>query len=72
MDGTFQGQSFVFIIAGAAKAVKQKFVAAADHVIDSYRNSDAVYETSWKTARDQLVRALSPWSPTIPSAANCG
>jgi tetratricopeptide (TPR) repeat protein len=39
--------------------VKQKLVAAADHVIDSYRNSDAVYETTWKGARDELAHALA-------------
>jgi tetratricopeptide (TPR) repeat protein len=41
--------------------VKQKFVAAADHVIDTYRNSDAqtVYEKEWDRARIMAARALA-------------
>jgi len=54
-----QGNSSSWLLHGPRKAVRQKFVAAADHVIDSYRNSDAVYENSWKNAHDDLARALS-------------
>jgi eukaryotic-like serine/threonine-protein kinase len=48
-----------FLLRGPRKLVKQKLVAAADHVIDTYRNSDAVYEKQWTYARDMLARALS-------------
>ena len=48
-----------WLLKGPRKAVTQKLVAAADHVITSYRNSDAVYENGWKGARDNLTRALS-------------
>jgi serine/threonine protein kinase len=44
---------------GPRKLVKQRLVEAADRVIASYRNSDAVYESAWKTAREELSRALS-------------
>jgi len=54
-----EGNPSSWLLRGPRKAVKQKFVAAADHVIDSYRNSDAVYETSWKSAHDDLARALA-------------
>jgi serine/threonine protein kinase len=41
------------------KLVKQKLVAAADHVIDTYRtNSDKIVESNWKAARDNLAHAL--------------
>jgi len=41
--------------------VEQKFVAAADHVIDTYRNNEAqpVYEADWQRARTMLLHALS-------------
>jgi eukaryotic-like serine/threonine-protein kinase len=48
-----------WLLKGPRKAVKEKLVAAADRVIASYRNSDAVYENGWKGARDNLTRALS-------------
>jgi serine/threonine protein kinase len=41
------------------KMVKERLVEAADRVIASYRNSDAVYETQWKGARDNLAHALT-------------
>jgi serine/threonine protein kinase/tetratricopeptide (TPR) repeat protein len=47
------------MLRGPRKAVKQKLVEAADRVIASYRNSDAVYENGWKAARDDLTRALT-------------
>ncbi len=41
-------------------SVKKRLVAAADHVIETYRNSDSqpVYENDWKRARQFLARAL--------------
>ncbi|MBZ5622577.1 MAG: serine/threonine protein kinase [Acidobacteriia bacterium] len=53
-----QGNPSSWLLRGPRKLVKQRLVAAADRVIDSYRNSDAVYESSWKGARDELVHAL--------------
>jgi tetratricopeptide (TPR) repeat protein len=44
---------------GPRNIVKQKFVAAADQVIDSYRNNNAVYETGWKNAHELLAKALA-------------
>ncbi|PWT89313.1 MAG: hypothetical protein C5B56_07335, partial [Proteobacteria bacterium] len=44
---------------GPRKAVRQKMTEAADRVIASYRNSDAVYENGWKGARDELAHALA-------------
>jgi hypothetical protein len=45
---------------GARGAVRQRLVAAADHVIDSYRlnENQVVYEKEWERARTQLARAL--------------
>jgi tetratricopeptide (TPR) repeat protein len=42
------------------RSVKKKLVAAADRVIETYRNSDTqpVYENDWKRARLYLARAL--------------
>lgn len=54
-----QGNSSSWLLRGPRKAVEQRLVAAADHVIDSYRNTDTVYENSWKGARDELAHALS-------------
>ncbi len=48
-----------FLLRGPRKLVKQKLVAAADHVIETYRNSDAVYEKQWTYARDMAARALA-------------
>ncbi len=48
-----------FLLRGPRKLVKQKLVAAADHVIDTYRNSDAVYEKQWTYARDMAAHALA-------------
>jgi tetratricopeptide (TPR) repeat protein/predicted Ser/Thr protein kinase len=46
---------------GPRRVVEQKFVAAADHVIDTYRNNEAqpVYEADWQRARTMLLHALS-------------
>ena len=54
-----RGNPSSWLLRGPRKAVEQRLVSAADHVIGNYRNSDAVYENSWKGARDQLVRALA-------------
>jgi tetratricopeptide (TPR) repeat protein/predicted Ser/Thr protein kinase len=48
-----------FLLRGPRKLVKQKLVAAVDHVIDTYRNSDTVYEKQWAYARDMAARALA-------------
>jgi tetratricopeptide (TPR) repeat protein len=44
---------------GPRKAVRQKMTQAADRVIASYRNSDAVYENGWKAAREELSHSLA-------------
>jgi serine/threonine protein kinase/tetratricopeptide (TPR) repeat protein len=54
-----QGNSSSWLLHGPRKAVEQRLVAAADHVIDSYRNTDTVWENSWKGARDDLAHVLS-------------
>ncbi|HWC97640.1 MAG TPA: serine/threonine-protein kinase [Candidatus Sulfopaludibacter sp.] len=48
------------LLYGTRKAVKQRLVASANHVISSYRNSDAqpVYEKDWERARTILSDAL--------------
>jgi tetratricopeptide (TPR) repeat protein len=50
-----------FLLHGPRKVVKQKFVAAADHVIDTYRNNESqlVYEKEWERARTMAARALA-------------
>lgn len=50
-----------YLLYGPRKVVKQKFVAAADHVIDTYRNNDAqlIYEKEWERARTMAARALA-------------
>jgi tetratricopeptide (TPR) repeat protein len=53
------GNPSSFFLRKPRKAVKQKFVAAADHVIDSYRNGEAVYENQWRTAHDMAAKALA-------------
>ncbi|HYW41862.1 MAG TPA: serine/threonine-protein kinase [Bryobacteraceae bacterium] len=53
-----KGNPSSWLLGMPRKAVEQKLVSAADQVIDSYRNSDAVYENSWKSARDELAHAL--------------
>ena len=46
---------------GPRHVVEQKFVAAADHTIDTYRNNEAqpVYEADWQRAHTMLLHALS-------------
>jgi serine/threonine protein kinase len=49
-----------FLLHGPRKVVKQRFLAAADHVIDTYRNSEQpVYEKDWERARTMASRALA-------------
>jgi tetratricopeptide (TPR) repeat protein len=50
-----------FLLRGPRKAVAEKLVAAADRVIDTYRNNDAqqVYENDWQRAHTMLLHALS-------------
>ena len=56
-----KGNPSSFLLHGPRKVVKQKFVAAADHVIDSYRTneSQAVYEKDWERAKTAAARALA-------------
>jgi tetratricopeptide (TPR) repeat protein/predicted Ser/Thr protein kinase len=56
-----QGHSSSLFLQGPRHAVERKFVASADHVIDTYRNNEAqpVYEADWLRARTMLLHALS-------------
>jgi hypothetical protein len=56
-----KGNPSSLFLRGPRNAVKQKLAAAADHVIDTYRNSDTqpVYENDWKNARTMLLQALA-------------
>jgi serine/threonine protein kinase/tetratricopeptide (TPR) repeat protein len=45
------------LLRGPRKLVREKLVEAGDKVIASYRNSDAVYENGWKSARENFSRA---------------
>jgi predicted Ser/Thr protein kinase len=49
------------LLYGPRKAVKKKLVAAADHIIATYRNSEAqpVYLRDWERARTLLANALA-------------
>ena len=49
--------------------MKQKFVQAADHVIDTYRNNESqlIYEKEWERARTMAAHALA----VDPSAEKC-
>lgn len=53
------GNASSWLLRGPRKLVKQHLVASAVRTIDSYRNGDAVYESSWKSAHDFLGRALA-------------
>jgi tetratricopeptide (TPR) repeat protein len=50
-----------FFLRGPRKVAREKFIAAADRTIDTYRNSDArpVYEADWQRAHTMLLHALS-------------
>ena len=55
-----KGNPSSFLLHGPRKVVKQRFLAAADHVIDTYRNNEQpVYEKDWERARTMAQRALS-------------
>ena len=56
-----QGHPASLFLKGPRRVVQQKFVAAADHAIDTYRNNEAltVYEADWQRARTMLLHALS-------------
>jgi tetratricopeptide (TPR) repeat protein len=49
------------LLYGPRKVVKQKFVAAADHVIDTYRTNESqlIYEKEWERARLMAAHALA-------------
>jgi tetratricopeptide (TPR) repeat protein len=56
-----KGNASSLLLHGPRKVVKQKFVAAADHVIDTYRNNESqlIYEKEWEGARTMAARALA-------------
>ena len=56
-----RGNPSSLLLHGPRKVVKQKFVAAADHVIDTYRNNESqlIYEKEWERARTMAARALA-------------
>jgi tetratricopeptide (TPR) repeat protein len=55
------GNPSSLLLRGPRKVVKQKFVAAADHVIDTYRNSESqvLHEKDWDRARTMAAHALA-------------
>jgi tetratricopeptide (TPR) repeat protein/predicted Ser/Thr protein kinase len=56
-----KGNPSSYLLHAPRKAVRQKFVAAADHVIDTYRNNESqlIYEKEWEHARTMAARALA-------------
>jgi eukaryotic-like serine/threonine-protein kinase len=56
-----KGNPSSFLLHGPRKVVKQKFLAAVDHVIDTYRNNESqvIYEKEWERARTMAARALA-------------
>ena len=56
-----KGDPSSFLLHGPRKVVKQKFVEAADHVIDTYRNNESqlIYEKEWERARTMAAHALA-------------
>jgi serine/threonine protein kinase len=56
-----KGNPSSLLLHGSRRVVKQKFLAEADHVITTYRDSDSlpVYEKDWERARTMLARALA-------------
>jgi tetratricopeptide (TPR) repeat protein len=56
-----KGNASSYLLHAPRKAVRQKFVAAADHVIDTYRNNESqlIYEKEWERARTMAARALA-------------
>ena len=57
---TSKGNPQALALFAPRRSVKKKLVAAAERVIETYRNSDTqpVYENDWKRARLYLSRAL--------------
>jgi len=56
-----KGNPSSLLLGGTRKQVKQKFIAAADQVIATYRTSDSqpIYEKDWERARTMAARALA-------------
>ena len=56
-----KGNESSLFLHGPRKVVKQKLVAAADHVIDTYRNSESqpISEKDWERARTMAAHALA-------------
>jgi tetratricopeptide (TPR) repeat protein len=54
-----KGNPSSLLLSGSRKRVKQKFMEAADHVINAYRNGEPVYEKDWVRARTMAARALA-------------
>jgi serine/threonine-protein kinase len=56
-----KGNASSFLLRGPRNVVKQKFVSAADHVIDTYRNNEGqqIYEKDWERARTMAAHALA-------------
>ena len=54
-----KGHSSSLLLHGPRKVVKQKFLAAADRVIDTYRTNDSqpIYEKDWERARTMASHA---------------
>src|SRR5262249_37828182 len=48
-----------WLLRGPRRAVKARFIAAADRVIESYRDGDVVSESRWNSAREQASRAIA-------------
>src|SRR5262249_51777878 len=55
-----KGNESSWVLYGPRKVVKQKLIAAADRVIDTYRTTDTpVSEKDWERARSNAARALA-------------
>ena len=56
-----KGHPSSLLLLGPRRLVKERFLAAAEHVIATYRNSDSqpVYEKDWERARTMAARALA-------------
>jgi serine/threonine-protein kinase len=55
------GNASSLFLGGPRKAAREKFLAAADHVIDTYRTNEAqpIHEADWQRAHLMLLHALS-------------
>ncbi|HUE05382.1 MAG TPA: protein kinase, partial [Bryobacteraceae bacterium] len=56
-----KGNPSSLLLRGPRNAARERFVVAADRVIDTYRNNDTqpVYENDWQRAHTLLLHALS-------------